>query len=107
MPDHYLQRPFTDACVEYREQIAKPIFAIIGKGKELRARLDGMGITSPAGGAGPAMGAIRFPLDGDLAHVVSATQVTAMIAGLEALETALGLPVNELLPAAAFASFRG
>lgn len=102
-----IQKPVEDACTEYRESVCKVIFTILGKGKELRTRLNGLGITSPAGGAGPAIGLVTFPLSGELAFITSQSQLVNMIAALEALETALSTPVDGVVPAAAFASFRG
>jgi hypothetical protein len=109
---------FLNVCSEYRDKVCKPIFEILASGKGLRARLDGLGITLPAaagGGPGPALPGIQFPLPGDLSHITSANQLLALIAGLEALEDAMGTASTFAgvggqqtgFPVAAFAQFRG
>lgn len=109
---------FLNVCSEYRDKVCKPIFEILAAGKGLRARLDGLGITLPAvagGGPGPALAGIEFPLPGDLSHITSANQLLALIAGLEALESAMGTAQQYSgtggtvtgYPVAAFAQFRG
>ena len=104
-----IQNPVQDICTGYRTDICASIFDVLGTGKSLRARLSGLGVvtaTSPVA-AGPNISQVTFPLAGDLSHITSSDQLIAMIAALEALETALGTPVNGVVPIAAFASFRG
>lgn len=108
MPESHLQRPLLNIATGYRI-IATDLFSIVGRGKELRARLTGHGIVLPtAPTAGPAMAAITFPLGGELAHITSADDLTRLIESLEALETALATPLpSGTVPLAAFATFMG
>lgn len=115
-----MHQAFSNLGSEY-QQVCQQIFALLGRAKELRLRSDGNGYTNPSegsGGTGPglALAAVTFPLLGTLAHVETADQYLALIAGLEKLETSMGEVVSfkkadgttgQTIPGAALAQFRG